>query len=98
MLGTAVVALSTAQADQRKDRTVKGASLRIHQASTTPVEGYRKMVDEGGVALYVAPKASWTAVDVLTGQTLTSPEGISVQLTMSGEATKQISAATGRGM
>lgn len=97
LLGTTLLALSTAQADSRTDRGVKGASLSIHMASTTPVDGYRKTVADDGEALYIAPRASWTAVDVLSGQLLASRAGASVELSLSGDATKHLSAMAHKG-
>lgn len=85
------LAVSVTQAGVRGQRGVKGSSLGFHLASDTPQAGFRQMTTSSGEVVYVAPRASWTSLDVLSVDTLPSRDGSTLSVRLSGEATKRLS-------
>lgn len=65
----------------RADRPSKGSGVSLRLASATPARGLEK-VTVGGRTLYVASKASLSASDVISTESIASRDGSDVSLTL----------------
>jgi len=92
-LGLGFVAASTVVGDQRERvRTIKGGGITLHEASMQPADGLQRMSLPNGTALYVSPRPSWNAMDVLAADAQPAADGTTMDLRLSGDAAKRVAA------
>jgi len=90
-VGIGVTSLASARAESRSVRETKGGGVNFHLASTTPINGYDKVLTGGdGGTLYVAPRPVWTGKEVVSARTTDSRDGSAMELTLTAEAAERL--------
>lgn len=81
---------ATAIADGRGDRAAKGDAISLHLASSTPQAGFRQVTTTTGDRMYIAARATWTSLDILSVDTLPGRSGSTLSMRLSGSATNRL--------
>lgn len=88
---------STASAEQRtRLRDGKGSVVSLHQASLSPSEGLERMSTPDGQTLYVAPRPTWSSMDILSAATEPGTDGMMVELQLAGAAARRLGNLSGQ--
>jgi hypothetical protein len=95
-IGVGFLAASTAVADQRA-RAGKGGGITLHEASLQPSQGLQKMDMPDGTALYVSPRPLWNAMDVVSASAEPTSGGTTMELRLSGDASRRLTTIQSRG-
>lgn len=86
----------TASADQRA-RVGKGGGITLHEASLQQGQGLVRMDMPDGSALYVSPRPLWNAMDVVSASAEPTSGGTTMELRLSGDASRRLSGLQSRG-
>jgi hypothetical protein len=78
----ASVSMSVLASAQESARSAKRDPVSFHQASTTPVRGYKEMALDRDRKIYVSPKAAFSLGDVASSEMVETSRGMDMLLTV----------------